>query len=76
MFDSLLNILQWLLPTGSVGAVVVWLTSKTLRQAHTAKQVHDTYKAMYEDVRGTLILLQDDNTQLHSSTGSYYSPRY
>ena len=67
MFDSLLNVLQWLLPTGSVGAVVVWLTSKTLRQAHTAKQVHDTYKAMYEDVRGTLILLQDDNTQLHEA---------
>lgn len=67
MLDTLLNILQWLLPTGSVGAIVVWLTSKTLRQARTAKEVHDTYKAMYEDVRGTLILLQDDNSQLHEA---------
>ncbi len=46
MIDSLITLLQWLLPTGSVGAVIVWLTSKTLRQARTAKEVHDTYKAM------------------------------
>ena len=62
MIDSLITLLQWLLPTGSVGAVIVWLTSKTLRQARTAKEVHDTYKAMYEDVQGTLINLQHDNT--------------
>lgn len=67
MIDSLITLLQWLLPTGSVGAVIVWLTSKTLRQARTAKEVHDTYKAMYEDVQGTLINLQHDNTLLHES---------
>ena len=67
MIDSLFTLLQWLLPTGSVGAVIVWLTSKTLRQARTAKEVHDTYKAMYEDVQGTLINLQHDNSQLHDA---------
>lgn len=67
MIDSLITLLQWLLPTGSVGAVIVWLTSKTLRQARTAKEVHDTYKAMYEDVQGTLINLQHDNSQLHDA---------
>ena len=50
-----------------MGAVIVWLTSKTLRQARTAKEVHDTYKAMYEDVQGTLINLQHDNSQLHDA---------
>lgn len=67
MTETLLTLLQWLVPTGSVGAVIAWLTSKTLRQARTAKEVHDTYKAMYEDLHGTLIDLQHDNTQLHDA---------
>ena len=67
MTESLLTLLQWLLPTGAVGSVIVWLTSKTLRQARTAQEVHNAYKAMYEDVQGTLIHLQNENIQIHSA---------
>ena len=67
MIDSLITLLQWLLPTGSVGAVIVWLTSKTLRQARTAKEVHDTYKQMYDDLHDQLLTLSNENKHIRSS---------
>lgn len=65
MTDTLINILQWLIPSGGLGAVIVWLTNKTLRNVRTAKEVHDTYKALYDDLRQTLIQLQDENKKLY-----------
>lgn len=65
MHDTILNILQWLIPSGGLGVAIGWLTSRTLRQARTSKEVHDAYRTMYEDVRATLIQLQDDNRELH-----------
>lgn len=46
---------------------MVWLFNKNIRQARAAKEVHDTYKVMYENVQETLLQLQDDNRQLNSS---------
>lgn len=65
MTETLTNILQWLIPSGSLGAVVVWLTNKTLRNLRTAKEVHDTYKKMYEDLRITLVEIQTENKKLY-----------
>lgn len=65
MTETITNILQWLIPSGGLGAVIVWLTNKTLRNARTSKEVHDTYKQMYHDVQLTLIEIQDDNKKLY-----------
>ena len=65
MTETLTDILQWLIPSGSLGAVVVWLTNKTLRNLRTAKEIHDTYKKMYEDVQVTLVEMQGDNKKLY-----------
>ncbi|MDR1454107.1 MAG: hypothetical protein LBJ01_00490 [Tannerella sp.] len=46
-------VLEWLVPAGGLGSLAVWLTSRTLRtlrQLRTSKEIHDTYKLMYEDV--------------------------
>lgn len=67
MTEYVLTIIQWLIPSGGVGALLVWLTSRTLRSTRTAKEVHDTYKQMYEDLQRTLIDLQHDNTQLYAT---------
>lgn len=62
--DAFITLLQWLIPSGSIGAVLVWLTSRTFRQTRENKEVHDTYKAMYEDVQTTLHTLQNENTNM------------
>lgn len=61
------TLLQWLIPSGGLGAVLVWLTNKTLRNLKTAKEIHDTYKFLYEDVSATLITLQDENNKLREN---------
>jgi hypothetical protein len=82
---TLTTILEWLIPAGGIGSVVAWLFSKTLRNLRTTKEVHDTYKELYENIKGTLIDLQDENKKLykaisrlervisHASTCRYYS---
>lgn len=65
--ETFLQILQWLVPAGGVGTVLVWLTSSRIRDARTAREVHDTYKLMYEDVQNTLIQIQNENSKLHEA---------
>lgn len=60
--DSISEFLQWLVPV--LGTAIVWLTNRTLRNTRTVKEVHDTYKTMYEDQQNTLIKLQDSNEKL------------
>lgn len=67
MTETFLTLLQGLLPAGGLGAVMVWLTSKTLRKLRTVKETHDTYKVMYEDLRTSLIQLQNDYTNIHTA---------
>lgn len=61
--DTLMDILQWLVPV--LGSAVVWLTNRTLRTTRTVKEVHDTYKSMYEDQQNTLIELRNENGNLY-----------
>lgn len=65
MTETIITILQWLIPSGSLATVIIWLTNKTLRNARTNKEVHDTYKLMYEDVKRTLIELKNENKNLY-----------
>lgn len=67
--DSVMEILQLLVTSGLFGGGVGWLVNRSARKARTAKEVHDTYKAMYEDLSGTLIELRNDNEKLHGRIG-------
>lgn len=64
MTETIYTLIQWLIPSGSLATVVVWLTNKTLRNLRATKEIHDTYKVMYEDVKVTLIAISDENKKL------------
>lgn len=50
MVDTIMQFLTWAIPSGGVGAAIAWIANRKVKQAEQAKQVHDTYKAMYEDI--------------------------
>ena len=58
MADTILQILQWAIPSGGIGAAIAWVANRKAREAKTAKEVHDTYKAMYEDISTLLVETQ------------------
>ena len=66
MFETILQYLQWAIP-GGLGVTVVWLTSRTVRSARTAKEVHDTYKEMYSDVSLSLQEMRKENEKLYKA---------
>ena len=63
--ETIIEILQWLIPTGTLGGLLAWFTNKIIRNTRTVKEVHDTYKEMYENTQGTLLELQNDNKRLY-----------
>lgn len=66
MFATILQYLQWAFPYG-LGAAIGWLLSSTLRSARIAKEVHDTYKAMYDDVSRELQEMRKENDKLYKA---------
>lgn len=58
MADTILQILQWAIPSGGIGAAIAWIANRKAREAKTAKEVHDTYKTMYEDISTLLVETQ------------------
>ncbi len=58
MADTILQIIQWAIPSGGIGAAIAWFANRNARKAETAKSVHDTYKLMYEDVSRELLETQ------------------
>ena len=58
--------LQWAVP-GGLGAMTVWLLSRSVRSARTAKEVHDTYKEMYSDVSLSLKEMRKENERLYKA---------
>ncbi len=71
MMDNLISILQWVIPSGGLGAVIAWFTSKTIRNIRTKKEEHDTYKVLYDDISETLKTLQDEMGNLHKELGRF-----
>lgn len=71
MMDNLISILQWVIPSGGLGAVIAWFASKTIRNTRTKKEVHDTYKTLYEHISVTLENLQDEVDNLHKEIGRF-----
>ena len=67
MADIILQILQWAIPSGGIGAAIVWLANRNANSARNAKVVHDTYKGMYEDISKVLLETQEkyeENTRV------------
>jgi hypothetical protein len=65
--ETVMNILQWAVPSGGIGAAIAWIANRKANSARTAKTVHDTYKAMYEDISRLLEETQrkyDDSKKL------------
>lgn len=54
----IMQILQWAIPSGGIGAAIAWVANRKVKSAETAKSVHDTYKVMYEDVSALLVETQ------------------
>lgn len=44
MADFLLQFIQWAIPSGGIGAAIVWFANRKANNAKNAKVVHDTYK--------------------------------
>lgn len=65
--NSIVDVLYALLPAGSLGAVIGWFLNKRLRYARQAKEIHDTYKVMYEDVQKTLNDFRNENKRLYTA---------
>lgn len=62
---ELTEILQWVIPSGGIGAALSWFLNRSMRNAESAKAVHDAYKAMYEDVS---VLAKDLSEQNEETT--------
>lgn len=65
--DTIMQILQWAIPSGGIGAAIAWVANRKANNAKQAKSVHGTYKAMYEDISALLVETQrkyDDSTKL------------
>jgi len=65
MADTIMQILMWAIPSGGIGAAIAWIANKSVRQAKTAKEIHDTYKAMYSDVSDALMKVNHENEKLN-----------
>lgn len=55
MTDTIMNILQWAIPSGGIGAAIAWIANRKVKAAEQAKKIHDTYKSMYEDISRELL---------------------
>lgn len=67
---DIMTILQWAIPSGGIGAAISWIANRKAATAKTAKAVHDTYHAMYDDVSALLLDTQkkyEENTKIMES---------
>lgn len=65
--NTILQILQWAIPSGGIGAAIAWFVNRKAMSAKTAKAVHDTYKTMYEDISNLLVENQKKNEKTINS---------
>lgn len=69
----IMQILQWAIPSGGIGAAIAWVANRKVKEAATAKSVHDTYKLMYEDISRELLATQkkvDESTRAMEGLGA------
>lgn len=66
MTADILQILQWAIPSGGIGAAIAWVVHRSAANAKDAKVVHDTYKQMYEDISAELEKMRNRAESLES----------
>ena len=59
MTDIIMNVLQWAIPSGGIGAAIAWIANRKVKTAEQAKKIHDTYKEMYQDISKELLENQE-----------------
>jgi len=62
--DKVVELLMYCLPSGVFASIATWLVNRKLYHTRTRKEVHDTYKAMYEDLSNTIINQQQQTNEL------------
>ena len=73
MAEMILQYLMWAIPSGGVGAAIAGIANRKIRSAKVAKEVHDTYKTMYEDISSLLVETQkkyEDTTEKIEELGT------
>lgn len=63
--ETIMQILQWLVPSGIAGSLWAWLRHRENSKVIAAKERNDAYKEMYDNLSGTLIELQNENIKLN-----------
>lgn len=53
-WNTVIEILKWLVPIGGFGSVAGWFINRTERELKRIRDSHDAYKAMYEDLNQTV----------------------
>ncbi len=64
MVETILQYLAWAIPSGGIGAAIAWFANRNVRKTTEAKQIHDTYKEMYEDVSAELRAIRNENGEI------------
>lgn len=67
MVETILQLLKWAIPTGGIGYAIAWIAGWKLRQIKEIKDIHDTFKLMYEDVSKVLLETQKHNNETNKS---------
>lgn len=65
--DLIMQIFQWLVPSGIAGSLWAWLRHRENSKVIAAKERNDAYKEMYDNLSGTLIDLQNENIKLYKA---------
>lgn len=62
---AIMDVLQWIIPSGAIASVVTWLVNRSLHTARSAKEQQDIYKTMYENLHETVLNIQHENQKLN-----------
>ena len=62
--ETILQILQWLIPAECIGITIGWFVHRKVNKARDKKEIHDIFKQMYEDVSNQLSIVQKKNDEL------------
>jgi len=62
--DKVVELLMYCLPSGVFASIATWLVNRKLYHTRSRKEVHDTYKSMYEDLSNTIINQQQQTNDL------------
>lgn len=61
---EILDLIQFLLPSGCIGGVVGWLASARIRRARTTTEESHLYQDLVQDMRADIVDLQKNYTKL------------